>query len=413
MTDSQALLLYCLRKEPEVEKIARLQSYTGQNWEDIIDTAFRHNVTPILFHTLKPFFPVINISDQFKNKLRICYFYSSARNLRLIQQLLQIIAILNREGIPLILLKGAHLANLVYENSALRPMSDIDLLAKKGDLPKIHRLLLANGFRNSEAEQGAILRHMAPYHKGKLLTIEIHYHIATLPEKDSFDIAELWERAQQHTLQGLEVLTLSPEDLLLHLCHHTAVQHGFNNGLVPYFDLASGIKHYGDKLSWETLINRAEQWGFARSVKLMLALTDRLIGLSLPEEICQAIKSDREVEVALDTAQDFIFDKSLFIEPLVASLFERKSWRMKLKLFIQRAFPSIEVVMMGKNKTNNNLLKVYWLYFLHIQNRYRKHGKVIWQSLLKNPEIIAVMEKEIKRNNLRDWLTQSNWRMYK
>ena len=406
MENGPAILLLCLRVEPAETKVARLRELTDKDWEDILKVAKSQGIAAILFHSLKPLQPALNIPEQILDGLRQSYLNSSARSMRLFKNLLQIITIFNRENIPVILLKGAHLAKFVYENPALRPMSDIDLLAKEDDLLKIHHLLIENGFSTLEQDQGAILRHTAPYKKNNFPALEVHYNIAILPNNKSIESADLWERAQKLTLEGVNIMTLSPEDLLLHLCAHTAIQHGFDNGLTPYFDIRQTLEQYNEILKWEILVGRAKEWGLERSVDLMLLLTDKFIGLPLPEQISNTIKSDQELRDALKIAEELIFKRGPGVTPSIARLFEGQGWRVKLRYFSQRAFPSEQVMTIGKKKTAISRLKLFRLYYVHLQNLYRKYWKIIWLGLRRNPETVAALENQNKRNELRDWLAR-------
>jgi hypothetical protein len=64
----------------------------------------------------------------------------------LYRQLKEILIEFNKNNIPVILLKGAHLAQFVYGNIALRLMSDIDLLVKKEDLGCACAIIIKYGY---------------------------------------------------------------------------------------------------------------------------------------------------------------------------------------------------------------------------------------------------------------------------
>jgi hypothetical protein len=406
MENSPALLILCLRAEPKEVKVARLRELTDNDWVDILMEAKSQGIAAILFHILKPLQSAVDIPRQIHDVLRQSYLNSLARNMRLFQKLLQLLTIFNKENIPVILLKGAHLAKLVYESPALRPMSDIDLLAKEDDLLKIHDLLIENGFSTLEQDQGPVLRHMAPYRKKNFPALEIHYNIGILPDNKLFETADLWERAHQSTLEGVNIITLCPEDLLLHLCAHTSIQHSFSNGLTPYFDIRQTVEKYNRILNWEILSNRAIEWGLERSVDLMLLLTDKFIGLPLPEQFSYIKKPDQDLGDALITAEELIFQRGPGVKPSIARLFGKQGWRVKLKYLMQSVLPSKQIMTIGKKKTDMSRFKLFRLYYLHLKNLYRKYWKIIWLGLRRNPKAVAALENQKKRNELRDWLTR-------
>ena len=134
-----------------------------------------------------------------------------ARNMNLYHELSHVLTVLRHDDIPVIVLKGAHLAEIVYENIALRPMCDVDLLVKKEDLTRVQRKLLETGY--------------SPFTNRLLL--DIHWHLENSMTDLPVDMDMIWERAQPAFIAGVKVLVLSPEDLLLHLCLHLGFHHFF------------------------------------------------------------------------------------------------------------------------------------------------------------------------------------------
>ncbi len=98
--------------------------------------------------------------------------------MRLYRELAQVVRACNDAGVPVILLKGAHLAEAVYGNIALRPMVDVDLLVKQADLMRVHDILIGQGYALAEKSDAAcsVVRHMPPFTKDGVPRIEIHYY---------------------------------------------------------------------------------------------------------------------------------------------------------------------------------------------------------------------------------------------
>jgi len=62
-------------------------------------------------------------------------------------------------------------------------------------------------------------------------------------------VAELWQRVQTVTLDGIPYPILTPEDLLLHLCVHASYQHQFAFDLRSLWDIRQLCQAYPDLLS--------------------------------------------------------------------------------------------------------------------------------------------------------------------
>jgi hypothetical protein len=403
-------LLTCLRKDAEETKIARLQGFSEKDWEDVLTAATRHRVAPILFYTLNPLLPYLNVPDGVRQKMKDIYLSSAARNMRLYRSLLKTIDIFNSNGIHVILLKGAHLAEFVYGNLALRPMSDVDILAKRHDLAKIDKLLIEEGYGSSEEDRGSPLEHLPPYTRKNAVNMEVHFHIASPPFSRRFDAAVLWDRAEKTTFQGVDVLTLGPEDLLLHLSVHTCIHHGFNNGLIPYHDLARAVEFYGEKLDWEQFLKRSREWGVDRCVYLMFALTEKMCGLSIPEPIRKEIRPDREALDALDTAEELVLTRGAAISPSVARVLDRRQgWRGRLKFILSRLFPSRETMhIAGDEPGGRNPLKQYGPYFSRMRVLLKRYGKKTLSAACRGKGTAAALNIQNKRNDLTDWLMKAD-----
>jgi len=163
-------LIDCLCREIDDKKAALLR---GADWDSLIQFAIKHNLAPLLYHRLKTIYPSV--------KLHKAYLISARRNTRLYNDFSKIINAL--ENIPVIVLKGAHLAQNVYANIALRPMIDLDILVKKTDLLKAGEKLLEMGYISGTSRVGDIeaicakQQHLPPFTKPDAFPVDIHWTI--------------------------------------------------------------------------------------------------------------------------------------------------------------------------------------------------------------------------------------------
>ena len=405
MADDTGLLLACLRRGAHEVKVAQLRGYTSEDWEAMLKTAVQHRVGPVVYHSLKPLCADLNIPEHILQKLRNIYYASAARNVRLYQELMQTLGLLKREGIAVILLKGAYLAEAVYGNIALRPMTDVDLLAQRGDLARLHDLLISDEYFIKEQSCMSNPKHLAPYHKKNgVCCLEIHLQIVDPPYAERIEMQQLWDRAQGELLQGVEVVTLSPEDLFLHLCLHSCIQHGFDNGLISVLDTAFMLERYEGKMDWEQLWGRAQEWGIERSVYLMLALAEKMLGVPMPEHVRRGMKVERQVLAVLAAAEDLMFQRSKGTTRYLARLFGPQGWRTKLQYLKQRSFPPRETLYRGEQQLAGKGFEQYFYYISRVRLLLKRHGKTLWLGLRKNPQTLIALELENKKNDLRDWL---------
>ncbi len=412
MENGKELLFSCLKRDQDGKKPARLRSYSPADWEAVAEMAAAQKVLPNLHHSLKPYSSELNIPAPAAEKIRSAYYGSAARNMEIYDRLFKALDLFADSNLQVILLKGAHLAELVYNNLALRPMSDLDLLAKTEDLAIIHELLIGDGYEFPGKKAQSDTKHLPPYRKEGGVIIEIHYHIANPPYSDRISITDLWNRSQTAGLHNREVRILSPEDLLLHLCQHTCIQHGFDNGLISVLDAARVMERYSEEIDWDLLLARADQWGIKRAVILILMMVEKIEGFPLPEPVRNQLEDKHGYETALATAEELIMsrkkERAVKTTRYLARLFDGKDWQEKLSYIRQRLLPSGEVSYAGQKKVADLSLPLKIQFYLkRTFVRFKRYGKTVWFALRRDPQTILAIEEENRKNRLRDWMDRA------
>ncbi|GAB4524424.1 MAG: hypothetical protein Fur0018_07970 [Anaerolineales bacterium] len=82
------------------------------------------------------------------DSLAPAYYETLARNTLLLQELGRILEAFEQAGIEVIVLKGAALAQTLYEDIGLRPMSDIDLLVRPEDVWRVWKIICSLGYQS-------------------------------------------------------------------------------------------------------------------------------------------------------------------------------------------------------------------------------------------------------------------------
>ena len=400
------LLLYCLRVVPDEAGDGRLETLSSSDWDVLIEESGRYGVTPLLYHRLRTFHSDVPIPANAMGRLRQAYLDNVARNMGLYHKLGKVLELFRRDNISVIALKGVHLATAVYRNIALRPMGDIDLLVKQTDLLRVQEILVAQGYTASIEEIGCTQLHLLPYRKKGSLPVEIHFHIVGPPFSLRADVEKLWVRAQMSSIQGIEVLTFCPEDLLLHLCMHAGFHHAFDNGIRPLFDISHTIEHYAEELDWEQLLDRSREWGVSKCVYLSLFLAKRFAGAAIPGQIMKDLAVDNDSFHATARAEELIFRKATSIAPNVAKLFNNDRLLNRLIHLIRCAFPS-KNTLANMQPPAGNPLSVYFLYFFRIKGLLKRHRQTVWRLFLRDREMSTFAIFANKRNTLKDWLTRT------
>lgn len=392
--NTKSLLLSILRENEEEKEILNyLRGLSESEWDALIATAMQHKLGPILYNTLKPYYSALSTPPQYQVLMRQIYFSSARRNMQLYNQLEEVLQKFAKEGISVILLKGAYLAKYIYGNIALRPMADIDLLVKQGSLNKAHCLLIDDGYSITDSN---FEEELPPYKKKGKIALEIHSHLKILPDKKNTDINKLWTKAEKVTIGKAEAFTLYPEDHFLHLCLHNCIQHRFENGLVACVDTQYFLKHFENKLNWEQLWKRAQEWRIERAVYLMLALTEKMIKVPMPEQIRQGVEPDQDSLDALSEAEELIFLQQPHVGKNLALIIGEMDFREKVNIFWDRIFLPKEIIKSDKK---------HLFFWSRLQSLYNSHRKMAWLALRGDLQTIKAIETQNRRNRLQDWLT--------
>lgn len=320
-------------------------------WGEVIELAQRHGVAPLLHRKLKERYAELQMPDATRSRLREAYRATGIRNTRIFAQLNGILQRLGEAGIDVLVLKGAHLAELVYEEVALRPMGDVDLLVRPGDLRAATRVLRSLGYEQPGLEGSASPRFQDPvleqkeiesFRKPGGLLLDLHY-FAFIPGRAGQESAgSVWERARRIRIGGAAAFALSPEDLLLHLCMHAALNHGFDVRLVNLCDIPVVVDRLGDQLDWPAFWMRAREWGAERSVLVTFGLAEALLGWVRPPATRGGAGLPPATFDVLSTSERLLFsDGPVFAHtPQMAKLWGDASLAAKLRLVLSRVFVS-------------------------------------------------------------------------
>jgi len=387
-----------------------LQNFTDADWKALVDLSRGHRAAPILYDRLSALKDQVGIPESVVGELRQEYLLNAARNTIFFHEGEGILAKLNDSGIPVIVLKGLYLVEEIYQNAALRSMSDLDFLVRKSDIPRAIICLKelgyhANTYFNPE-DENADLKHVPPFIKGEGLFIEIHWTI--LEENEPFDIdtAGLWERAQPAKILGFDVLSLSLEDLLLHLSIHFTYQHQMIYGLRGLHDIALVLERNNDRVNWRNLVVRANEWGCGRVISLTLNMLEEFLYLKVPDFVDSELTEQPLNEGILSQARVQLMKKGDFavkVTPDLASLSEDVSALEKMKIIFSRiALPKRTMARLYNVEPGS--LKLYLYYPVRFYQLVKQYAGSAWQILIKKQDAISSTSRVQSVIALKEWL---------
>lgn len=270
--------------EQHVRTIQRLLE-DSPDWSSIMEMADFHGITPLMYWRLEqnPDNATNSlIPQEIRKHLSKAYYQNLVRNKILFHELKKMLTGLIEQGIKVIVLKGVLFAGILYGNPALRRMSDIDILVKPEDFEKVAAYLVDSGYvRPSDVE--SVVRESRYHHgqfvKGAVL-IEVHFNLAQ-SRRFKIDIDNIWKRSIPARIDGVDVLRLSNEDIILHFCLHKAY-HKFQIPLIWWTDFFEFIKKFKADIDWSYVVEKAIEQRIRTAVYFSLYFLKKIMKADIP-----------------------------------------------------------------------------------------------------------------------------------
>ncbi len=257
------------------------------NWSALIDQAGRLSISSLVYDRVKSNGMLAHVPPALASQWKLEVVNNQAQNMFRLGRLKEILNLFSLENIPVIVLKGAALAEIVYPQLGLRPMRDVDLLIKEEDISRAEQLLQARGFFC--ADQGLPKEwydshhHIVPYVSAdQMLTLELHHHLIAFTMPVFIPTEDLWERALSVQLAGVACWILSPEDFLIHLALHTACD-GFLGKVRVLYDIAEIMKQFRNELDWGALLMLSEKYGVSKFLFYVLWVAQVRMHAGVPD----------------------------------------------------------------------------------------------------------------------------------
>ena len=404
------LLLCCLGVAADEALVHRLEQLSTSDWGRLIGQSARHGVTSLLYERIKALASRAAVPASALLTLREMHLHSAARNMRLRHELGQVLTVLQSVDIPAIALKGAHLAEVVYGDPALRPMGDLDLLVKRADLARVENKLREAGYKPyrpfwPEAEH-AVHFHLPPFVKPDTVPLEIHWTIANPASPFRVDVDGLWTRARPAVIAGVKALVQSPEDLLLHLCLHTSYQHRFAMGLKAFYDVSATLHHYRGAIDAEQLALRARQWGAGKCVYLTLHLARQLVAAPVPDDLLSTLEPhDLDARVVRWATEQIFAERriALPLTPNLTRIWTASGLRGKMAAFLKFTFPSPQA-MATMYPASPSSRRIYLYYPVRLRDVLLRYSRTAWRLLRRDKDTTAFAKREDRGNALQNWL---------
>jgi hypothetical protein len=296
---SDAALLGCLSSDSDATLSDALRRLDAAGWIAFTRSALRHRVAPIVHRRLDSLESRDVVPPQVRTRLASAYELSARAAQQWREELTWILRRLHESSIPSIILKGSYLGPFVYEDGACRPMFDLDILARREDIPRVTEALLGLGYvqEHWRGEESVFEWncHIPPFSRGgqdaplETRYVEVHWTIELPDSPFPIEVESLWRSAVPITLDGAPTAALPCEDLLVHLSLHAAFHHGYDIKLKHLCDFHSLVTNAPTPMDWRRVSAIATAWRGSRLVYTTLLLARDMLGTPIPAEALDSL----------------------------------------------------------------------------------------------------------------------------
>jgi len=252
----------------------------AMNWPAFAEEARRSRLAPLAYWAIKSS-SGCTVPESILADLKLAYLSTAAANAQISEWIGRIDTVLEAGDIPVLFLKGGSLLGRVYENIALRPMADIDILVPISDRERTMLQLADLGYGTTRPAQfpdptGQIWNETLLIRDGSSAPpLEVHWNLLAIPYYAKYlEFHSLWENS--HALASINHgRTLALVDELIYICAHSEFHHQHGQSLA-FVDLGLLLARHGDAGIGQELLASARQRRLALAVYrgLTLAATE-------------------------------------------------------------------------------------------------------------------------------------------
>lgn len=269
------------------------------DWGGVLHLAGWHRLRGFAWRYLRIHARRERVPDRVRAELAPACDGDVERGISIMEELATVLGYLAAEGIRVMLLKGVALVSSVYEDPALRPMDDIDLLVGERDVARADRLLRSAGYEPlaRKADPRVQARMIASHHTYPPLVgrrgipVELHRDLVGPNNPFRHDLTGMWSRGRHRSSAEDCSFLPSPEDLLLHLCINFYGDRLYSSrkALGQLCDISETARRY-EALDWDFVREEALRLGLDSAVFLALFAGAELLGRVAPPELVTALR---------------------------------------------------------------------------------------------------------------------------
>ena len=260
-------------KEASSEALAKVLEDAGPEFADFL---LDSGLGSLWHHRLAPSEHLERVQPDVMDRLRRNRFANSALYAIQRASLTRIDAVLTKSDVAYAVIKGAHVRELVYEDPALRPASDIDVLVSPADRLTAARALIGAGFV-MDADT-ANISHEATFSLGPA-HIDLHWDILR-PGRTRIGMAA---PMLARRIKTKDFFTLQDDDAVFLMLVHPAFAKYVSSPHAALTSVADFLLWTATReVDWASVSERLKSAGVSTSAWTVLSWWAMLVGHDLP-----------------------------------------------------------------------------------------------------------------------------------
>lgn len=191
-----------------------------------------------------------------------------ARNMRFSRTAASVLESMASQGLEAVAVKGVALWAGCYKDIGLRPVDDMDILARREDVEKIKEILDQLGFKISPIQERSDFSNELLFVKDRHNLIELRWETA---HHDRFRflphpvIDDILKDAVVAELDTTKIRIPSVEHQILLAAFHVSLVHHYER-LIWLYDIVAIIETHKDKIDWERLRALASRYRITKAL---------------------------------------------------------------------------------------------------------------------------------------------------
>ncbi|MFC2095732.1 nucleotidyltransferase family protein [Candidatus Bipolaricaulota bacterium] len=225
---------------------------------------------------------------------RRLYQVTNLKNEQLFRSLSSLLESFEAAGIETMIMKGASLALLHYQDLGMRSMGDVDLLIHPDDVAKAVELLTDLKWRRTgHAPQNLTKTYLSTrramnFSSSSITKLDLHWHAMDETQHPGGD-DPFWKESIRTAVYGVKTRAMCPTDHLFHICSHET-----RRTPVPLprwiADAVTVLKTSGNGFNWDRFATHAQHLRLSMAVREALEQVAESIDWAVPTRVLSQLQ---------------------------------------------------------------------------------------------------------------------------